>query len=113
MEWTIVPTDSTPDSTPPKKDSQTKWFLIIIIGLIIIFGLFIALYVVTNSDTMGVTVIRMEGTMVTGDVSDAETVGSEVIGRELRDAANDPMVEAIVLRVNSPGHTGRCPGDHT
>jgi protease-4 len=105
MEWTVVPTDSTPDSTPPKKGSQTRWFLIIIIGLILIFGLFITIYLVTYSDKMGVQVIRMEGTMVTGDVSDADTVGSEVVGRELRDAANDPMVEAIVLRVNSPGGT--------
>jgi protease IV len=47
----------------------------------------------------------MEGTMVTGDYVDADTIGSEVVGRELRDAADDPMVEAIVLRVNSPGGT--------
>src|SRR5512136_498843 len=105
MEWTVVPTDSTPDPSPPKKGSQTRWFLIIIIGLILIFGLFITLYLVTYSDKMGVTVIRMEGTMVTGAVSDADTVGSEVVGRELRDAANDSMVEAIVLSVNSPGGT--------
>jgi protease-4 len=45
----------------------------------------------------------MEGTMVTGEASDADTIGSEVVGRELRAAADDPMVEAIVLRVNSPG----------
>jgi protease-4 len=45
----------------------------------------------------------MEGTMVTGEASDADTIGSEVVGRELREAADDPMVEAIVLRVNSPG----------
>jgi len=105
MEWTVIPADSTPNSTPPKKSSQTSWFLIIIIGLIVIFGLFITIYLVTYSDKMGVQVIRMEGTMVTGDVSDADTVGSEVVGRELRDAANDPMVEAIVIRVNSPGGT--------
>lgn len=43
--------------------------------------------------------------MVTGQASDADTIGSEVVGRELRDAADDPMVEAIVLRVNSPGGT--------
>jgi protease-4 len=105
MEWTVVPTDSTPDPAPPKKGSGTRWFLIIIIGLILIFGLFITLYLVTYSDKMGVQVIRMEGTMVTGDISDADAVGSEVVGRELRDAANDPMIEAIVLRVNSPGGT--------
>src|SRR5512136_1375261 len=105
MEWTVVPTDATPDPAPPKKGSQTRWFLIIIISLILIFGLFITLYLVTYSDKMGIQVIRIEGTMVTGDVSDADMVGSEVVGRELRDAADDPMVEAIVLRVNSPGGT--------
>ena len=105
MEWTVVPTDSTPDPAPPKKGSGIRWFLVIIIGLVLIFGLFITLYLVTYSDKMGVQVIRMEGTMVTGDISDADTVGSEVVGRELRDAANDPMIEAIVLRVNSPGGT--------
>ncbi|MFA6225593.1 MAG: signal peptide peptidase SppA [Methanoregula sp.] len=52
---------------------------------------------------MGVTVVRMEGTMVTGEASDGENIGSEVVGKELREAADDPMVEAIVLRVNSPG----------
>jgi protease-4 len=101
MDWTKL----SPVASHPKTSSQTKWFLIIIFGLIVILGLFIAAYLVTYSDDMGVTVIRMEGTMVTGRASDANTIGSEVVGRELRDAANDPMVEAIVLRVNSPGGT--------
>jgi len=47
----------------------------------------------------------MEGTMVTGLESGADIIGSEVVGGKLRDAADDPMVEAIVLRVNSPGGT--------
>jgi len=54
---------------------------------------------------MGFSVIRMEGTMVTGLESGADIIGSEVVGGKLRDAADDPMVEAIVLRVNSPGGT--------
>jgi len=101
MNGTMLP----PGAAQPKQNSQTRWFLIILFGLIVVFGLFIAAYLVSYSDDMGITVIRMEGTMVTGQVSDAETIGSEVVGRELRDAANDPMVEAIVLRVNSPGGT--------
>jgi protease-4 len=101
MDGTMLP----PGANHPKPGSQTKWFLIIIFGLIVVIGLFIAAYLVSYSDKMGVTVIRMEGTMVTGEVSDADTIGSEVVGGELRDAANDPMVEAIVLRVNSPGGT--------
>ena len=47
----------------------------------------------------------MEGTIVSGNVDDGTSIGSEVVGKELRNAADDPMVEAIVLRVNSPGGT--------
>jgi protease-4 len=101
MDGTMLP----PGAVGPKLNSQTRWFLIILFGLIVVFGLFIAAYLVSYSDERGITVIRMEGTMVTGQASDAETIGSEVVGRELRDAADDPMVEAIVLRVNSPGGT--------
>ena len=89
----------------PKPDSGKKWFLIILIGLIVVFGLLITAYYFSHDEQRGVTVIRMEGTMVTGRASDADTIGSEVVGRELRNAADDPMIEAIVLRVNSPGGT--------
>ena len=89
----------------PKPDSGKKWFLIIFIGLIFVVGLLITAYYFSHDEQRGVTVIRMEGTMVTGQASDADTIGSEVVGRELRNAADDPMVEAIVLRVNSPGGT--------
>jgi len=80
-----------------------RWFLIIIVGLLLICGVSVAYYLLAHPDTQGVSVIRMEGTMITGEASDADTIGSEVVGRELRQAADDPMVEAIVLRVNSPG----------
>jgi protease-4 len=89
----------------PKPGSGKKWFLIILVGLIFIVGLLVTAYYFSHDDQRGVSIIRMEGTMVTGQVSDAETIGSEVVGRELRNAADDPMVEAIVLRVNSPGGT--------
>jgi protease-4 len=101
MDGTMMP----PATIHPKPGSGMKWFFIILFGLILVFGLFITVYYISNAEQMGVKVIRMEGTMVTGQVSDAETIGSEVVGRELRDAADDPMVEAIVLRVNSPGGT--------
>jgi protease-4 len=109
-----TPLDSTSamDSTAPargpaqpKPNSGKKWFLMILIGLIFVFGLLITAYYFSHDEQRGITVIRMEGTMVTGQVSDADTIGSEVVGRELRNAADDPMVEAIVLRVNSPGGT--------
>ena len=89
----------------PEPGSGKKWFLIILIGLVFIIGLLITAYYFSHDEQRGISVIRMEGTMVTGQAADAETIGSEVVGRELRNAADDPMVEAIVLRVNSPGGT--------
>jgi protease-4 len=85
---------------------RARWFLLIVFGLIILSGLFIAAYFLQHNDTRGgVTVVRMEGSMVTGEIADGDSIGSEVVGRELREAADDPMVEAIVLRVDSPGGT--------
>jgi protease IV len=87
----------------PKPRSGLKWLLIGLFVLIVFFGVLIAGYYLTHSDTHGVTVIRMEGTIESGNVNDGDSIGSEVIGNQLREAADDPMVEAIVLRVNSPG----------
>ncbi len=87
----------------PRPNPAKKWFLFILFGLILVTGIIIGAYYLSHNDTMGVSVIRMEGTMVTGLDSGADTIGSEVVGGELRDAADDPMIEAIVLRVNSPG----------
>jgi protease-4 len=101
MAGTMLP----PDTIHPKTNPAKKWFLLILFALIIVTGLIIAAYYFTHNDKMGVTVIRMEGTMVTGLESGADIIGSEVVGGKLRDAADDPMVEAIVLRVNSPGGT--------
>lgn len=77
----------------------------IIAGLLIVVGLIAASYYLSESDNRGVKVIRMEGSMQTGTVDDGSAIGSEVVGSQLRDAADDPLVEAIVLRVDSPGGT--------
>ncbi|MEM2123723.1 MAG: S49 family peptidase [Methanolinea sp.] len=53
----------------------------------------------------GVPVIRIEGIIVAGEDHGGGYIGSEYVGRAIRDAADDPFVEAIVLRVNSPGGT--------
>lgn len=92
-------------ATPHRITPGFKWFLIITLGLILVCSITAALYFLANAGTLGVSVVRMEGTMVTGEVYDDEFIGSEVVGRELREAADDPLVEAIVLRVNSPGGT--------
>ena len=52
-----------------------------------------------------VTVVYVEGELYTGDFTGDGATGSEYVGRQIRDAANNPLVEAIVLRVNSPGGT--------
>jgi hypothetical protein len=101
MDGTMMP----PAGVHPGPNPAIKWFLFILFGLIFVIGVIIAGYYLSRTDTMGVTVIRMEGTMVTGLGSDTDIIGSEVVGGELRDAADDPMIEAIVLRVNSPGGT--------
>ena len=88
-----------------KSHNGLRWFFAILIGLIIIVGLVIAASYYSHAEQMGVTVVRMEGTLVSGNVDDGTSIGSEVVGKELRDAADDPMAEAIVLRVNSPGGT--------
>jgi len=109
MHYTIVqeiPQDEPrPVQPQPKPRSNTLWIIAILIAVIAVAGLAVAALLFIHGDTMGVTVVRMEGTMQTGDYSDDEVVGSEVVGRQLREAADDPMVEAIVLRVDSPGGT--------
>jgi protease-4 len=99
----IPPTPAAPALS--RSSAGFRWFLIIVVGLLLVLGISVAYYLLFHPDTQGVSVIRMEGTMVTGEAYDSEIIGSEVVGRELRQAADDPMVEAIVLRVNSPGGT--------
>ncbi|MDO9323966.1 MAG: signal peptide peptidase SppA [Methanoregula sp.] len=99
--YTLVPSGS----VKPPSNAGLKWFLLIIFGLIVVIASIVAAFYFTHADQQGVTVVRMEGSMVTGEVSDGENIGSEVVGKELRNAADDPMVDAIVLRVNSPGGT--------
>lgn len=89
----------------PRFNAGFKWFMLITLALVIVCGISFAWYFLSHPDTQGVSVVRMEGTMVTGEVYDDEYIGSEVVGRELREAADDPLVDAIVLRVNSPGGT--------
>ena len=88
-----------------KSRSGLKWLLLITAGLFIVACFVFSTHYLTHDDTRGVTVVRMEGAMVTGEVADGDSIGSEVVGRELRAAADDPMVEAIVLQVDSPGGT--------
>jgi len=89
----------------PHKNAAGKWLFVIIGVLVLILAILIGAVLLTTSEDRSVAVVRMEGTLVTGQTSDATYAGSEQVGRELREAADDPMVEAIVLRVDSPGGT--------
>ena len=77
--------------------------MIIIAGLFIVIGIFVAVYFIAGNGHSSVRVIRMEGTLSTGDFSTDDSIGSEYVGNQLREAADDPTVSAIVLRVDSPG----------
>lgn len=94
-----------PVAPAPSGSPTWKWLFIVLLSVILVFGAFIAVVVLTGSGDLGVSVVRMEGTLVTGELSGDGFAASEEVGRELREAANDPMVEAIVLRINSPGGT--------
>jgi len=99
---------SVPDSLPapaPHKPVSGKWLFAIVVALLAILTILIAVVVISSSQDKGVAVVRMEGILVTGENSDAGYAASEQVGRELRQAADDPMTEAIVLRVDSPGGT--------
>jgi protease-4 len=80
--------------------------LLILLTLLAIIAILTAAVLFSHyAEDRRIVVIRVEGTMVTGDGAGGGYVGSEYVGRQLRDAASDPLVEAIVLRVNSPGGT--------
>ncbi|HDQ07518.1 MAG TPA: signal peptide peptidase SppA [Methanoculleus sp.] len=78
-----------------------RYFVLGFLVAILIFAIAGVWYV-----TMGeirTSVIRVEGTIVAGDGHGGGYVGSEYVGRQIRSAADDPLVRAIVLRVNSAG----------
>ncbi len=88
-----------------KRKRYKKLILVLALLLVIIVSVVIAGFLLTYAEERKTAVIRLEGTMVTGNFYADGYAGSEYVGRELRNAADDPLVEAIVLRVNSPGGT--------
>jgi protease-4 len=105
MEIIETPIEPPISPVPNRRDDGIKWLVAIIIGLVVVIAFFGAVFYSIHADDRGVSVVRMEGTMTTGDYSDIDMIGSEYVGKELRDAADDPLTGAIVLRVNSAGGT--------
>ena len=84
---------------------RTILSLLAILGvvLLVILALFALSWFLSYTKEGSIAVIRLEGTLATGDYSGPDGTGSEFVGAEIRGAADNPLVEAIVLRVNSPG----------
>jgi protease-4 len=99
-----------------RKPSWIRTIMFCFAGIGIIVCLLIAAVLLLGSASYGISewytgdngveIIRVEGTIITGQVDvPLIAVGSEVVGKALRNAADNPHVNAIVLRVNSPGET--------
>jgi protease-4 len=87
-----------------KKRSLKSGVMWLAAGILIAFIIMVvAMIIVPYSEDKGVSVIRIEGTIETGDFYTGGYAGSEYVGSRIRQAADDPLVEAIVLRVDSPG----------
>lgn len=99
MGWLEYEVERIQSRIPGK--SKCKWFVIGMIATIIFMVAFFLL--IPAFDDICVTVIRVDGKIVAGNVYSDDSVGSEEVGRQLRNAADDSLVKAIVLRVNSPG----------
>lgn len=87
---------------PPRRSrSWILWALVVIVAIALVALTALPAHLHTGH----VAVVRAEGTLVTGQADSPDSTGSEVIGDALRAAADDPITDAIVLRVNSPGGT--------
>jgi protease-4 len=71
--------------------------------VVILIAIIVAIWFLTYTKESSIAVIYIEGTLSTGAFSSPDATGSEFVGGEIRDAADNPLVEAIVLRVDSPG----------
>ncbi|MBN2735156.1 MAG: signal peptide peptidase SppA [Methanomicrobiaceae archaeon] len=77
-----------------------KWF---VAGIFLAMALFAVFSLFPYAQDGGVKVIRVEGTLTTGNIYSGGYAGSDYIGAQIRSAADDPLTDGIVLRVNSPG----------
>ena len=62
---------------PAPRSSATTWILIVLLAIILVVGFIIAIFILSSSGEGGVSVVRMEGTLVTGEVSGEDFSASE------------------------------------
>jgi protease-4 len=84
-----------------RRRRRRRWFPILAVVLLVVVVIGALTAYSLYSRERNIVVIPIEGDLNTGNGES----GSEHIGQELIDAADDGLVEAIVLRVNSPGGT--------
>ncbi|NYT06974.1 MAG: signal peptide peptidase SppA [Methanomicrobiales archaeon] len=93
-----------PDPADQKSRKKSHILFIIAILAVILAAAVIAVMLPQFSRELGISVIGIEGVIVTGESGNGYA-GSVSVGGAIRNAADDPMVDAIVLRINSPGGT--------
>ncbi len=90
----------------PDQPRQNRALLVVAALLLCVVAFSAAAYLLSlYPEDLGVAVVRIDGVIVTGDYYGNGYTGSEYAGRLIRDAADDPLVHAIVLRIDSPGGT--------
>ncbi len=84
---------------------RRKKFLVVI-GVFLVLAIVISgIFLTSYAEGRRTAIVRIEGTIVTGNGYGGGYIGSEYVGQQLRSAADDPLVEAVVLRVISNGGT--------
>ncbi|HUK38614.1 MAG TPA: signal peptide peptidase SppA [Methanomicrobiales archaeon] len=89
-----------------RRAGRAKWWRaakVVVAVAVILLAVLALTWFLTYTKERSVAVIYVEGTLSTGNFQTADATGSEFVGEEIRSAADDPLVEAIVLRVDSPG----------
>jgi protease-4 len=96
--------------TPPPRRRRSGWLIGLIGcgGLIVLLVLVAVIVAMVGSGDFGdkVAVIRITGTISSGQSSAglfSTGAGAETVGAQLRAAAADNSVRAILIRINSPG----------
>ena len=98
-----------PNPVPEKRKGRKKQYIAVITVLLLVIGAsFAAIYYGVGGELYPkddrVAVIYVQGTMLSGSVPGGfGYVTSEEISDYIQDAVEDDSVQAIVLRINSPG----------
>jgi protease-4 len=100
-----------PAAPPPPPRRRWKGWHIGLVGcgsLIVILFIILVIAAIAGSGGIGekVAVVRVTGTISSGQSPGGlfeAGAGAETVGEQLRDAARDSSVRAILLRINSPG----------